>query len=376
MADERSHWLGVLKRLSRKRRDALRRDALSLRDLERSRRSRRRKRSDDGPNALLEYEIRLLQQRAALSDEGEYTKGLVIGVYAGQCVVDVDGEEAFAALPRRIFEVQQSALAVGDWVRLTQNDDGQRVVADVLARRSSLSRPDPIHAGLQRVIVANIDVVVLVVTPDDPPFRDRLIDRMRVACMSGGAKLFVCLNKCDLAGAALDDARSTLETFDMLTLFQTSAETLSGISELRDALRGETFAFVGQSGVGKSSLANVLHPGLLLETGEVSEAIGKGRHTTTRATLHRLPDNTLLIDTPGVRGFGMWRVSIEQLNLAYDDIATLATRCRFNDCAHASEPDCAVRAAVEDGSLPVRRLDSYERLRTELDADERGSGPG
>lgn len=357
------------KQLTRKERAKLTERALALRDEERARRSRtRRRRTDEGPPPLRAYELRLLVDDLEADHADGVQTGTVVGIWAGGCHVDVDdGDVIEARLTSRIAEVQRTALAVGDRVEL-QWAEHDAIVVQVHERRSRLSRPDPIQPSLERVAVANVDAVVLVVTAVDPPFRPRLIDRYLVATRRGGARLVIALNKVDRASDELDAARAHLAHLEDvgLDVYEVSATARTGIEALRDRLRGRTFAFVGQSGVGKSSLANALDPELALRVGTTSEAVGKGRHTTTSASLHRLAGGMTLIDTPGIRSFALQDLTDDEVREAFYEFAPFAAQCRFGDCRHRDEPDCGVRDAVERGELPASRHRAYLRLLDDL----------
>lgn len=363
-ASEKQRARDLLKSLSKKERTAVHERALAMRDEDRARRARtRRRRSDDAPPSLRDYELRVA---AAMLSDAQHTstrRAVVVEIWAGGCRVRCEEELLDARMTSRIAEVQRTALAVGDEVRLAEADHDV-VVVEVLERRSSLSRPDPMQPSIERVLVANLDRIVLVVTAVDPPFRPRLIDRYLIAAKRGRVAMTVCVNKVDAAGDALDACRDILESYRAVDIevLEVSAHTGQGVDALRARLRGTTFAFVGQSGVGKSSLANALSPELALRVGETSEAVGKGRHTTTSASMHRLDDDMTLIDTPGIRSFGLVEMSPSDVRDAFDEFRDVAGMCRFADCVHRDEPDCAVKAAVADGRIPALRYRAYARL--------------
>jgi ribosome biogenesis GTPase / thiamine phosphate phosphatase len=266
---------------------------------------------------------------AVFVDQTGDSRGTVGAVHMGGCIVHLGGE-------RRVCRTQPG-LAVGDEV----NVSADRVVG-ILPRTTTLSRPDPADPRLQRVIAANVDLVVAVSSVAQPPFRPGLIDRVLVAAQHGGAQPLICVNKIELRG---DVDLSPLEVHGSVgvRVIRTSCITGEGIEELRAAIRARTCVFTGHSGVGKTSLLNALFPELAFATAQVGK---KGRHTTTSSCLHEDSDGTRVIDTPGVREFGLWHVAPQQLRHYFPEFAALAAGCRFNDCTHSHEPDCIVRAAA------------------------------
>ena len=300
--------------------------------------------------------------------------GVVVGLSSGSCQVDDDGQLLRCQLPSRLARDQQQAVAIGDEVLLERQGKNSLRVRDVLPRRTILSRPDPHNAHRERVIAANIDVVVLVVSLVDPPLRPALVDRYLIAVERSGAEAFLCVNKVDLVEdeEALADEFAVLEPYRPLVRRVIPCSTVSGegLPELRQALERQTAVFVGHSGVGKSSLINALSPNLKLRTGQVSHAHGKGRHTTSRSNLFHLGHGIRLIDTPGIREFGLWRLSPAELATYFPDFDEAAEDCRFGDCTHTHEPECAVRVAVEEGVVSPDRFDTYQRILESL-AEER-----
>ncbi|RYG47920.1 ribosome small subunit-dependent GTPase A, partial [bacterium] len=211
-----------------------------------------------------------------------------------------------------------------------------------------------------RVIVANVDAVVHVVSVVAPPLHPRMIDRVLLAVTRGGAEYMLAVNKLDLPGASeeltlIDDYRPHIAVFEV------SSQDGLGVDALRASIQGKTVAFFGHSGVGKSSLLNAVVGAVTAKAGEVSEGYGRGTHTTTSSTLYDLGGGTRIIDTPGIRSLGLWSLSDEDLREAYPEFTGLG--CRFRDCTHGEEPACAVRAAVETGEVSRFRYETYRRLR-------------
>lgn len=326
-------------------------------------------------SAGLRHEVDRLQRLTGpVEREAPRRRTLVIAVSRGACTVDLDGAAVVCALHPRLAGLQRSEIATGDEVEIELRPGANPLAVAVVPRRSVLSRPDPHAREVERVVVANIDVVVVVASLRRPPLRAGLVDRYLVAVARGGATPLLAVNKVDLADAdrATDPELAVLADYAALELpvVLCSAETGEGIAELRSRLAGKTCAFVGHSGVGKSSLLNAIDPSLALAIGEVSAGRPIGRHTTRQATLHRLAGGTRVIDTPGIRELGLWRVAPRELATFFPELAAVATGCRYADCTHSHEPSCAVRDAVAAGEIPAGRFAVYSRILASLAADE------
>jgi ribosome biogenesis GTPase / thiamine phosphate phosphatase len=293
-------------------------------------------------------------------------RGTVLSSSSGVCTVLSGEEEVRCILPAEIASVQRSGLAVGDEIAFITRGDGGGVLTSVLPRRTILSRPDPLLAERERVIACNIDAVVIVCSVKAPPLRVRLIDRFLIAVQRGGAEPVLCVNKIDLPDSEEGRANelAKLEPYRAigLPIVLTSAEAGIGLDDLRRAIRGRRCVFVGHSGVGKSSLLNAIDPELDIATKQLSEATRRGRHTTTASTLYRLPDGAEVIDTPGIRQFGLWDLKRGELRWYFPEFAEHAEACRFRDCTHTREPDCGVRRATAQGGIPAARYDTYQRI--------------
>jgi ribosome biogenesis GTPase len=289
-------------------------------------------------------------------------------VRRGRVLVLVDGEEVDVALGCELARTQQTSVAVGDRVELAEWGDSLRAVA-VAPRSSSLARPDPGNAGRERVLAANVDLAVVVLSVVSPPLRPALIDRFLVALEYGGVAPALCVNKADLLDSEeRKRVRTVLDPYRALEIpsLVVSAEQGEGLDELRALLEGRTCVFAGHSGVGKSSLLNALDPGRARATGRVREGDGKGRHTTTASALHELGGGTRVIDTPGIRSFGLWRLDADGLRRSFREFERHAPDCRFRDCTHVHEPGCAVIAASESGAIAPTRYAAYRRLLDEV----------
>jgi ribosome biogenesis GTPase / thiamine phosphate phosphatase len=313
--------------------------------------------------AQLEYDD------AVVADEGDRESAAVVfSVSSGRCRVLQDGEELDCVVPPELAVRQKSALAVGDRVRVAE-ENGIWRLKSVLPRRTVLARPDPLHKHMQRLIAANVDVVIHVVTLKSPPLRPRLIDRFLIAIQRGGAQPVICVNKVDLLTSE-ERERELPKLAPYLELgvpvIGCSTKTGEGLEQLRAEVDGKLSALVGHSGVGKSSILNALDESLQLATNELQKKRGTGRHTTTASTLYDFGGGTYLIDTPGIREFGLWDLDRESLRDYFPEFKEPGESCRFTDCTHVHEPDCQVKALVEEGELSEARYETYVRLWEDL----------
>jgi ribosome biogenesis GTPase len=291
--------------------------------------------------------------------------GRITRVDRGECdVVTEAGTGTGVDVVRAVSDSTRAqgrvAPATGDWVAVGDGPDGKAVVERVLPRRHTLVRRDPSEAAVDQVLVANVDLVAIVHGLDRPLPAGRL-ERLLVQAWDSGASALVVLTKADAAPA--DETAAVVRAVaGDVPIVATSRATGEGIGELRARIApGTTGAFVGASGVGKSTLVNLLVGADLRATRAVRSRDAKGRHTTTARELVLVPGGGAVIDTPGVRAVGVW-ADEDTLHRVFADIEELATQCRFTDCAHDREPGCAVRDAVEP-----RRVERYRALRGEID---------
>ncbi|MGW0181830.1 ribosome small subunit-dependent GTPase A [Nocardia sp. NPDC003345] len=278
----------------------------------------------------------------------------IVRMDRGECDVVTPTGPARATCPRADSAV--SGLCTGDWVSL----DARSQVRALLPRRSAITRSSASGRSESQILAANVDTVLICTAADGDVDLGR-IERMLALVWEGGAQPVVVLTKADAAEhLPLDEVRAVAPGATVLAI---SAETGAGLDVLTAVLDG-TVALLGPSGAGKSTLANALLGADIFATNQVRAADGKGRHTTVHRELRPLPGGGTLIDTPGLRGVGVWDAA-EGIGRTFSDITELAARCRFGDCSHDSEPGCAVREAVDAEMISARRLDNYRKLARE-----------
>ena len=280
----------------------------------------------------------------------EKTEGRIVRSLSGFYDVRTPGG-LITCRARGILRKAGSSPLTGDLVEISV-EKGKGMVEKILPRKNHFIRP----------AVANVDALVVFAANVNPVTEPFLIDRVAAIAGDQNVDVYLCVNKCDL-DPAMDLVR--IYRHAGFPVICTSAETGEGVAELRALLTGKLTAFTGNSGVGKSSILNRLAPELKLETGEVSEKLGRGRHTTRHVELFPLGENTYVADTPGFSSFDTDQMELilkENLQYAFPDFGRFLGKCRFDDCSHRKEPDCAVRSAVEAGEIEASRYESYLRL--------------
>jgi ribosome biogenesis GTPase len=326
------------------------------------------------PDLLSEYglddRVSTLFDSVDLQEPDPTLLGRVVRVERTNCLVATSGAVVRAALGCPV------APAAGDWVVLIHRPGSEITIAEVLQRKSALSRRAPEdRGGYEQVLAANVDVLALVAPVDRPSSMNRL-ERMLVLGWDSGARPVVVLTKCDLVGDPDELERLVAEAERAalgVEVIATSAETGAGVERLRETAGAGTLAFVGPSGAGKSTLVNALVGSDVQKTGDVRGADKRGKHTTTSRDLILLPGGGVLLDTPGLRSLGLIDAP-DSLATTFADIENLAESCQFGDCSHTTEPLCAVRKSIEQGTLSARRLESYRKLQRELMYEQRRLG--
>jgi ribosome biogenesis GTPase len=295
--------------------------------------------------------------------------GRVLCVQGLESRVETEAGAIYRCVTRGLLKTlqtdQRHVLATGDLVWFRPEGDQHGVIQRIEPRHGVLSRTS---RGRQHVLVANVDQVVIVASAAEPRLKPNLVDRLIVTAERNGIRPIICINKIDLIDPA--DLQPLIGVFSQLgyAVFPASVKNGLAIDRLRRAMLGKASVVTGQSGVGKSSILNCIDPALKLRVQQVSAETQKGRHTTSSARLLPLKPSGYVVDTPGIRQFQLWDVAPQEVAGFYRDIRPYVSKCRFPDCTHTHEIDCAVKATVADGRIDSRRYESYVQLQSgELD---------
>ena len=288
-----------------------------------------------------------------MSRRPTFSEGTVVAAFGRQYEIEVDSGGRALCYPRG----KKSHVACGDRVGVELSAPDHGVIVTVAPRRTLLYRSD---AWRQKLFAANATQAIIVVATE-PSFSDELVTRCIVAAEQQRMRVVIVLNKSDLADR-IDAARRLLGPFRGLSYPVVELSARRDAAALRPPLAGQCSVLVGQSGMGKSTLINALLPEAQAAVREISEALDSGKHTTTHARLYRLDKDTSLIDSPGMQEFGLAHLSREEIEQGFREFQPYLDKCRFRDCRHDSEPDCALRIAVEAGRIAARRLAQYHAL--------------
>lgn len=292
-------------------------------------------------------------------------RGRVVRAHGNNLIVHAD-DRMFQCVLRGKFKLekgtQRMPVCVGDYVLINTLDNENGAIEEVLPRESKLSRRAVSNVPLEQVMVANLDQMVAVFATETPRLNLRMLDRLLVSAEKERLESAVCINKCDLVNIENLEEIRTLYNRIGYRVVLTSAISRIGLVQFCDVLKDKTSVLTGPSGVGKSTLLNEIQPRLQLRTLETSTKTRKGQHATTFVQLIPLSFGGYVVDTPGLRQLSLWDISRRELDGFFPEMRGLIDQCRFSDCYHVKEPDCAVRKAVEDGQIDERRYDSYLRI--------------
>jgi len=301
----------------------------------------------------------LRTEQAAAAHQEKLLTGTIVAAYGKRFQVELaDDQKRISCVTRG----KKTDLACGDNVTLKLTDKHEGVIESTLPRKTLLYRS---NAFKSKMLAANVTQIIIVLATQ-PSFYEALLNRCLIAAEAAGIKALIVLNKCDLADN--DDAKQKLALYTGLGYQVLALSATEDISALRPYLQGEASILVGQSGMGKSTIINALLPDADVRTREVSLVLDSGKHTTTAAHLYHLDAHSQLIDSPGLQEFGLHHLSTDELEHAFIEFRPYLGKCRFNNCKHLQEPDCAIKEAVASNKVTPERLAIYQMLRTEIGA--------
>lgn len=292
-------------------------------------------------------------------------KGRVFQSTGSWYKVKTDSELIECRLPGRFrLDDKQvtNPIAVGDWVNISLNDDGTGTIEDIHDRTNYITRQATHGRRGEHILVSNLDRAFVVQSIRQPKMKEGFVDRFLVTCEAYDVEASIIINKMDLANdKAKAYADEVTELYESLgySVFRTSILYLDSLQHLTETISGKTTAFVGPSGVGKTSLLNAIDPNYSEKVGEVSSYSNKGKHTTTFAKLIEIENGGYIVDTPGIREFGLFNIEPWELSLYFPEMLEARKECKFNTCTHIHEPNCGVVAAFEDGLIDAGRYQSY-----------------
>jgi len=283
-------------------------------------------------------------------------QGTVVAAYGKRFQVELPDKKRISCVTRG----KKTDLACGDVVSIELTDKHEGVIETTLTRKTLLYRS---NAFKSKILAANVTQIIIVLATQ-PSFYEALLNRCLIAAEAANIKPLIVLNKCDLADS--NEAKQKLALYTSLGYQVLTLSAKEDISALKPYLQGEASILVGQSGMGKSTIINALLPNEDVRTREVSHTLDSGKHTTTAAHLYHIDEHSQLIDSPGLQEFGLHHLSTDELEHAFIEFRPFLGKCRFNNCKHLQEPDCAIKDAVSNGQVTSERLAIYQMLRTEI----------
>lgn len=292
-------------------------------------------------------------------------QGLIINAQKNLYTVKTDDKEILCSITGKIFkekENQKSLVVVGDIVDFELIDDKTGLIKSIFPRKTKFSRQGVgMDSGKEQIIAANIEQIIIVCSVHNPRYKLNGIDRYVVAARAGGIEPIICFNKIDQINVS--EIAEDIENYNKIGIKTICTSTYDniGIEALKEILKDKISVFSGSSGVGKSSLVNSVFSNEIAKTSHTGLTHNKGRHTTTSSYLYDLPFGGMILDTPGMREFGLFEAD-EGIDNTFNDILEFAENCKFNNCTHTHEPHCAVKNALESGEISQQRYKSYTKL--------------
>lgn len=370
MKDQKEDWLDSESYFQSRKEGRMQRKLASAKD-----RSKYKKTDHEKYRKSLEKD---LQQKLSKQD---WLEGRVLSIIPQGIIVDWNGQKISCVLKGLLKKDKTQAknlVAVGDFVLFERTGETEGIIASVKPRRTILSRADNLSRRKEQLIAVNIDQVIITVSVVNPPLKPSLIDRYIIATQKGGMEPLIVINKIDLLEEAENELaerekflyEELLKAYAIagIPVISISAAEQIGIDTLRQAMKDKASVFSGQSGVGKSSLINVV-TGLNLRVGETVEKTKKGAHTTTTTQLIPLEFGGWCIDTPGIKSFGVWNLDRNEVEGYFPEIHDCGLDCKFPDCTHTHEDHCAVQKALEEERISPVRYDSYQALMQSVNED-------
>jgi ribosome biogenesis GTPase len=297
--------------------------------------------------------------------------GVVTKIFGLYYIVKINNRYFTCVLRGKIRQSEErqkysDPIAVGDSVSVSLNEDGSGVINEILKRKNIFSRKEKGKNKREDIIAANLDLVVIIQSFKSPSLNLRFVDRLIVRSAMDNIQVLLCVNKSDLAEKKTIEYIKDYYYNANIDLYITNTITGNGIKELSAKLSNNTSLFIGSSGVGKTSILNYLNPDLRLRISEVSMSTNKGKHTTSNVEMIHLQDNAAIIDTPGVREFGLMDIEPHMLGFYFNDFNKYIDKCAFNPCTHDHEPDCEVKRHVDNGDIFLDRYQSYLNMLNSL----------
>ena len=292
----------------------------------------------------------------------EFEKGVVIATRGRLFEVITESGNKLSCEVRQKVKTEADAttpVAVGDNVLISPSHEGSAIIEKVLERKTAFFRPAVGQETIKQVIAANLDKLAIVSSIASPKLKTGLIDRFLISAQKGNLEPFIIINKIDLPRPKEFDTIISVYKSLGIETFPTSCESGEGIEDLKESMQMSRTVLVGHSGVGKSSIINQLVPGLDLKTATISKATDRGKHTTAHIELFELPSGGFLADSPGLKVMGIWDVEKAELQYYYPEFERYNGTCRFKNCVHIHEPDCAVKQALEKGEIENFRYENY-----------------